>query len=63
MTSRLIMGYSIFAAMAAAGLFALWVFVLREKWVRRGRRIQGRRDKRLVPTPSSNEPRPAYGTD
>jgi hypothetical protein len=45
MSTRFIMGYSMLAAMAAAGLFALWFFVLRHHWSRSRRRIRGDRER------------------
>lgn len=38
-------GYALVAAMALAGLFTLWKFVIREQWGHRRRRMRGERER------------------
>ena len=59
MTTRLLVAYAMIAAMVGTGLVALWIFVLREKWARRGRRIRSRRDRAARATDRSPEVSPA----
>ena len=63
MTTRLITAYAMIAAMAGAGLFCLWLFVLREKWARRGRRNLARRERLRAGPPIPDTARPVPATD
>ncbi len=63
MPDRLIIAYSMMAAMLAAGSIALWIFVIRDKWARRGRRNEARRERIRVRRATSNGAQEVFETD
>ena len=63
MTTRLLVAYSMIAALAACGLFALWVFVLRENWARRGRRVRFNRERARAARAAPDRPQEAAPAD
>ena len=48
MPTRLIIAYSMIALMVSAGVIAMWVYVWRDLWAARGRRIRFHRDRARV---------------
>jgi len=63
MPQRLIIAYSMIAAIVAAGAVSLWIFVIREKWARRGRRNDARRERVRIRRAPSNGAQEVFETD
>ena len=63
MPQRLIIAYSMIAVIVAAGAISLWIFVIREKWARRGRRNDARREQTRIRRATSNGAREVFETD
>ena len=63
MTTRLLVAYAMIASLGLAALLALWIFVLREKWARRGRRIRFHRDRARDARDAPNRPPEAVKAD
>lgn len=63
MTTRLLVAYAMIGSLGLAALLALWIFVLREKWARRGRRIRFHRDRARDARDAPNRPPEAVKAD
>jgi hypothetical protein len=63
MPLRLVVAYALIVLLASAGLYGLWVAVLRESFARRGRRLRRARRAEEAPRSNANGHQPAYETD
>ncbi len=63
MTTRLLVAYAMIAAIGGGALLALWLYVVRPKLARRGRRIRFHRDRARAARDALNRPPEAAPAD